>query len=125
RVYDRGALSEPDYRAAEASYREAEIRCQSAEQALVNLGLPIRAADVKEVGAEDRRRRVQFLGIPEAIARDLDPKTTTANLLPVVSPLDGVLVARDVVAGEVVDTAKVLCVVADVRRLWVTLSLRE
>src|SRR5439155_5796159 len=46
-------------------------------------------------------------------------------LLPVVAPLDGVVVARDVVAGEVVDTTKVLFVVADVRRVWLTLSLRQ
>ena len=39
------------------------------------------------------------------------PKTTTANLIPLVAPLAGVVVGREVVAGEVVDTAKALFVV--------------
>ena len=40
------------------------------------------------------------------------------------APLDGVVVSRDVVAGEVVDTTKVLFVVADVRTMWLMLDLR-
>jgi cobalt-zinc-cadmium efflux system membrane fusion protein len=121
----RGAVADTDLRAAEAARLECEVRLQAAEQALVNLGLPPGAGAVKGLGADDLRRRVQFLGLPETIVQGLDPKTTTANLLPVVSPLDGVVVARDVVAGEVVDTTKVLLVVADVRRMWATLGLRE
>lgn len=119
-----GAFPARSVREAEAAAREAEIRLLTAEQALVNLGLPIRAEDVKGLTSEEVRRRVQFLGLPEAIAQTFDPRTTTANLLPVVSPLDGVVAAREVVAGEVVDAAKVLFVVTDVRRMWLTLSLR-
>jgi cobalt-zinc-cadmium efflux system membrane fusion protein len=124
RAYDRGALPDGDLRAAEASQREAEVRLQTAEQALVNLGLPAPAGDFKGLGADELRRRVQILGLPEAVTRELDPKATSANLLPIVAPLDGVVVSRDVVPGEVVDTARVLFVVADVRRMGVTLSLR-
>jgi len=123
-AWDRGALPEIDLRVAEASLREAEVRLRSAEQALVNLGLPIRAEDVKGLGSEEGRRRVQFLGLPDSVRKRLDDKTTD-NLLPVVAPLDGVVAARDVVAGEMVDTAKVLFVVADVRQMWLTLHLRQ
>jgi cobalt-zinc-cadmium efflux system membrane fusion protein len=125
RAYDRGALPEPDYRAAEASHREAEVRAQAAEQALLNLGLPVRAEDFRGLAADEARRRVQFLGLPQLIADKFDPKTTTASLLPVVSPIDGVVVAREVVAGEIVDTAKVLLVVADPRQMWLTLGVRQ
>jgi cobalt-zinc-cadmium efflux system membrane fusion protein len=86
--------------------------------------LPIRADDIKGLPPEELRQRIQFLGIPEALARQFDSRTTTTNLLPVVSSLEGVVVAREVVAGEVVDAAKVLFVVADVRQLWLTLNLR-
>ena len=40
------------------------------------------------------------------------------------APLDGVVVSRDVVAGEGVDASKVLLVVADTRRMWLNLDLR-
>jgi cobalt-zinc-cadmium efflux system membrane fusion protein len=111
--------------AAEAAFREAEIRLQTAEQALVNLGLPIRGEEVKRLPPEELRRRVQFLGLPESVTKALDPRTASANLIPVASPLDGVVVAREVVAGEVVDVTKVLFVVADVRSMWMTLNLPE
>jgi cobalt-zinc-cadmium efflux system membrane fusion protein len=124
RLVERGAGSEADLAHAEASLREGEVRLQAAEQALVNLGLPTPAGDLKGLDADDLRRRVQFLGVPETLTRSFDPKATSANLLPIVAPLDGVVATRDVVAGEVVDTARVLFVVADVRRMWVTLSLR-
>ncbi len=117
-------LPERTLEQAEAAAREAQIRLATAEQALVNLGLPIRADDIKGLLPEELRQRVQFLGIPEALARQFDSRTTTTNLLPVVSSLEGVVVAREVVAGEVVDAAKVLFVVADVRQLWLTLNLR-
>jgi cobalt-zinc-cadmium efflux system membrane fusion protein len=42
-----------------------------------------------------------------------------------VSPVAGVIVNREVVAGEVVDTAKTLFIVADTRQMWLTLNLRQ
>jgi cobalt-zinc-cadmium efflux system membrane fusion protein len=109
---------------AEAALREAQIRLVSAQQALLNLGLPIRAEEVQRLTPDQIGTRMQFLGLPEDIIRTLDPKTTTANLIPVKSPLDGVVVGRKVVAGEVVDTTKTLFVVADPRQMWLTLDVR-
>jgi cobalt-zinc-cadmium efflux system membrane fusion protein len=125
RAFDRGALPAADLQAAETALRESEIRLQAAEQALVNLGLPARGENVKGLAADEARRRVQFLGLPESVTQRLDVRTTTANLLPVVSPLDGVVVAREAMAGEVVDATKVLFVVTDVRTMWLTLQPRQ
>lgn len=119
-----GAVPERQLKEADAALREAQIRLATAEQALVNLGLPIRADDLRVLRPEEMARRVQFLGLPDVVAHTLDPRTTTANLLPLRAPLDGVVVSREVVAGEVVDNAKVLFVVADTGRMWLTLSVR-
>lgn len=108
----------------EASLREARIRLVSAQQALVNLGLPIQADELKNLAEDKLGEKVQFLGIPENIARTLNPRTTSGNLLPVVSPVSGTVVAREAVAGEVVDAAKVLFVVADTRQMWLCLDVR-
>jgi cobalt-zinc-cadmium efflux system membrane fusion protein len=123
-AYESGAVPEARMRETEAGLQEARIRLLGAEQALANLGLPVRAGDFKGCAAEEVARRVRFLGLPEAAARTLGTETTTANLLPLLAPLDGVVVGREAVAGEVVDATRTLFVVADTRRLWLTLHVR-
>ena len=122
--YVQGVIPEPRFREAEAALHEAQIRLLSAQHALLNLGLPIRAAEVKGLTPEEIARRVQFLGLPESITQTLDPQTTTANLSPVKAPLDGVVVERRAVAGELADPSKPLFVVADTQRMWLTLHVR-
>jgi cobalt-zinc-cadmium efflux system membrane fusion protein len=108
----------------EAAVRESEIRLSAARQALVNLGLPLDAADVRKLTADQLEAKLQFLGIPESVVKGLDPKATTTNLLPLVAPADGVVVSRDVVAGEVVDPARILFEVVDPTALWLTVDLK-
>jgi cobalt-zinc-cadmium efflux system membrane fusion protein len=118
-----GAISDRRLREAEAAVSEANIRLAAAQQALTNLGLPIQSESLKNIPEERLADRLRLLGLPAALADSLDAQAT-GNLLPVRSPLDGVIVSRDVVAGEVVDTAKVLFAVADVRQMWLNLDLR-
>ncbi len=121
-VYRSGAAQDVEARAA---LREAEIRLVSAEQSLLNLGLPVRADDLKGLAAEEIAKRIRFLGLPEPVVKSLSPQTATANLIPVTAPHDGVVVSRDVVPGVVVDNMKVLFVVADLSRMWLTLNVRQ
>ena len=51
------------------------------------------------------------------------PDETTSNLLPVKAPMDGIVVARQVVAGEMVNASRVLFQVADTSRMWLTLNV--
>lgn len=107
----------------ETTVSEAGIRLTTAVQALTNLGLPVRVETLDNVPDDRLADRLRFLGLPEALADTLPP-AASGNLLPVVAPLDGVVTARDVVAGEVVGESKVLFVVADTGRMWLTLDLR-
>lgn len=118
-----GAVAEARVREAEAAVREAEIRLDAARQSLVNLGLPV-AGDLQKLTPAQLEAGVKFLGLSEEVVKSFDTGRATTNLLPLVAPLDGVIVSRDVVAGEVVDNAKLLFTVADARRMWVTLDLR-
>lgn len=119
-----GILGARTLQEAEAALRESRIRLLSAQQTLVNLGLPIQADQLKDMSDDRLTDKLQFLGLPESLTSALDRKTTTANLLPIKAPLDGVVVGREAVAGEVVDTAKVLFTIADVRRMWLTLDVK-
>ena len=110
---------------AEAALREAQVRLVAAQQALVNMGLPVAAEDFKELSPAEAGRRTQFLGLPETVTRKLDPRTATANLVPVKAPLKGVLVGRKVAAGEQADPSRSLFVVADTRRMWLLLHVPQ
>jgi cobalt-zinc-cadmium efflux system membrane fusion protein len=109
---------------AEAALREAEIKLTSAEQGLVNLGftLPENLAqrEGKKLG-EDLRH----LGIPTDLLPALEGRPQTSNLIPLVSPVGGVLVAAHIVNGEAADPSTAAMVVADPGRMWLNLSVRQ
>jgi cobalt-zinc-cadmium efflux system membrane fusion protein len=115
------AVPAQQLREAEAAVKDAETRLLSAEQALHNLGLPLRAADYAKLSADDAARRLRSLGIPDAATPGGEP--TTANLLPVTAPLAGTVLKADVVVGEVVQGGKVLFVVVDPSRVWLILNV--
>jgi cobalt-zinc-cadmium efflux system membrane fusion protein len=109
---------------AEAAFQESEIAFITARQALVNLGLEM-ADQFDGRDATKLAEEIRFLGIPPSSLARLPAETKTANLLPLRTPYAGVVVASDVVAGEVVDATKLLFTVADPRSLWLLLSVRQ
>lgn len=113
-----------DVQAAEAAVEEAEVRLATAEDALSALGMPLGAGDVRGLSPADLGRRVQFLGLPAALAKELAGRTASSNLLPMVAPLDGEVVASAAVKDEAADPTKSLFVVADTGRMWLTLRVR-
>jgi cobalt-zinc-cadmium efflux system membrane fusion protein len=117
---DQGFRNKSDLIAADAESREASIRLFNARQSLVNLGLVVPNLKTGEVPEE---HSVQLLGLPESIRADLDPERASANLIPVVAPLDGVVVSRSVVEGEMIETGKPMFVVADNSRMWIKLDV--
>lgn len=111
-------------REARAAADEARIQLVTAQQALSNLGMPVEADTLRGLEPAEATRRVQFLGLPAGLAASLAGRTSSANLLPLLAPQDGVVVSRDAVAGESVDTKKALFVLADTSWLWLQLEVR-
>lgn len=110
---------------AEAAVREVRIRLLNAQQALSNLGMQVAIPEVTAVSDSALAEKMRLVGLPAELAEELPSATSSANLIPVVAPLDGVVTARDVVAGEVVDTARALFTIVDTRRMWVLLDVRS
>lgn len=106
---------------AQAALREAEIRVFNARQALINLGL---TAPVEMAGIPNERE-LQLLGLPKEVQSSLDVGAPSANLVPLISPLDGVVIGREVVAGEVVEASKPLFTIADPRRMWLMIDVPQ
>lgn len=108
---------------AETAFAQAEAEVLSAQQSLANLGLPINVSELRGRANDAIVDRLRFLGLPEDLVSQFAPQTTTANLIPIRSPLDGVIVDRQVVAGEVVDPTRTLFQVADPSQMWLTLNI--
>lgn len=108
---------------AEAARTQAEAAVRKSVQTLQNLGLPISLEDVYEQIDVDLSRRLQFLGLPQSVSAEFVSRGTTANLIPVVAPRVGIVVSRDVVAGEVIDTTRTLFTIADTSRMWIVLNV--
>jgi len=108
---------------AEAARAEAEAAVRKTVQSLQNLGLPLYLEEVFHRNDAELSQHLRFLGLPQTIVKDLDAGRTTANLVPVVAPRDGVVVIRDVVAGEVATTNRMLFTIADTSVMWLVLSV--
>ena len=118
-----GVVSAQSVREAEAALAETETRLQAASQALANLDLSVNPADFRDLALDDVIGRMRLVGVP-AGTPDLDPKTATATLIPVRAPFAGVVLSADAVAGEAAEPGRPLFVIADPRKVWVTLHVR-
>lgn len=120
-----GVVSERQLREAEAAERESEVRLLGAEQTLANLGIPARTAAYAELPLDGVMGRIRFLGMTEAEVAKLGQSPTSANLFPIRSPRDGIVLSSDIVAGEVVDSSRTSFVVVDPSVVWLTLHVAE
>src|SRR6185369_8542749 len=91
------AIAEREFMEIKTEAEAADIQLHRAQQALVNLGLPVEADEFANLKADEIAKRVQFLGLPKELVAGLDASETTSNLLPLRSSLDGVVVARNAV----------------------------
>ena len=108
---------------AQADYEKAQVQVLSAQQSLANLGLTVDLEAMKKLPHDEQLKQLRQLGVAELLESKGQPELTTANLLPIRSPMSGVVVTREVVAGEVVDSSRVLFRVADTSQMWVTLNV--
>jgi cobalt-zinc-cadmium efflux system membrane fusion protein len=115
-------VAEQRRREAEAASKDAEVRLLAAGQALSNLGLPVKVADYRALPLDEVVKRMRLLGVPSQTT-GIDTQAATANLLPVRSTLGGVVLTANLVAGEAAESGKVLFVVVDPSRLWLTLHV--
>lgn len=120
-----GVLSQAQFNEAEAAQREAQIRLLSAQQALVNLGLPVPLDELKKLSPEELSSRLRFLGLPAEVASWAGTQTLSTNLYPILATRDGVVSSVKAVTGEVADPTKPLFVVTDTSHMWIVLNVRN
>jgi cobalt-zinc-cadmium efflux system membrane fusion protein len=118
-------ISEKAIRDAEAALREANIKLMADQQALNNLGLPIKLDAIKGRSDAELATYVRLLGLPDSVTKNADTATLTANLLPLKAPFKGEVVVRNAVVGEQATPATPIYAVADMSQLWVLLDVRR
>jgi len=118
-------IPEQEFNEALTAAEEATIAVGRAQQTLVNMGLPVNAEEFASLSSQEIANRLQFLGLPSDIISSGESSTVTSNLLPLRSPLTGVIVNRNAVDGEVVTPTSTLFDVVDTSRLWLTLNVRQ
>ena len=123
--FAHGEVSVKQIRAAETELRKAKVDLFNAHQALVSLGLPIDVNECQKLPEAELEKRVKFLVLGESLIARLDPETTSASLLPIHAPFDGIVIGRDVSIGEVVSPEETSFEVADLSKMWVLLNVRE
>lgn len=116
--------AEKAVREAEAMVEEARLRVLTAEQTLANLGL-VPPDGLDRLDAKEVMMRLKFLGFPKAVVDSLPADVLSANMLPVLAVQAGQVVTADVVSGEVIDPTRVLFVTANVRKMRLTLNVRQ
>lgn len=120
-----GIVAGRQLREAETALQEAKIDSARAQQKLINLGFNVDAEEFGDVSPEEITQRIQYLGLPDDTISSLRNESRTSNLFPLRSPLNGVIVQRNVVPGEVVDTSTTIFGVADVAQMWLVLDVRQ
>jgi cobalt-zinc-cadmium efflux system membrane fusion protein len=124
----KGILAERQIQETQTELGKARLRVLSAHQALANLDLAVSLDDWKDVTEAELASRIRFLGLNENTIARLDGAAAKSGLLPITAPADGVLVAnenRQIVAGEAVESGRLLFVVADVSRIWLMLDVPQ
>lgn len=119
-----GYRAQSELQEAEAAAREARIQWLNSQQALMNLGFSLSGLDVTSITDDELATRMRHLGLSADLMKAIGKSTESANLIPITSPMDGVVVSRDVVSGEAVELSRPIFTVADLRRMWVMLDAR-
>lgn len=108
---------------AEAALAKSRVDVLNSEQAIRNLGLKIDADDLRGLSEQRAIEELRFLGIPQTYRDNVDSSAASTNLLPVVAPISGTIVARSVSLGEVINPSVRLFEIADTSQMWLELSL--
>jgi len=123
--FSQGEVPGQQIQQAATELRKARVDMFNAQQALISLGLPIKLSEWEGLSEEALQKKIKFLGLPAALVSQLDPNATTASLLPICAPFDGIVTGRDLAIGEIVSPAEAHFEIGDVSRMWIELHVRE
>ena len=108
---------------AQTALEQANIRVRQAQEALSNLGLRIDVDELRGLSQQTQALRMRHLGITGGVHETLDESAASANLIPLVASLNGIVTFREAVPGEVVSSSEMLFQLADTENMWLRLNV--
>jgi cobalt-zinc-cadmium efflux system membrane fusion protein len=123
--FGKGEVARKQVEEAETELRKSRVELFNSQQTLISLGLKIKLEEWQNLSEADLELRIKFLGVPDSIVSGLDPDATTATLLPIFAPFDGIVIGHTLAKGEVVSPTQTHFQIADVSQMWIVLDVRE
>lgn len=124
--------AQSSYLKTQAKLHEAELAFERARdlleaKAVSRAEVQKREAELKSARAEAReaRARLELLGMRDEDVARLGREHTVHPYIPIQSPFDGRVIARNVTKGEVIETDDMLFQVADLSTVWVIVNVPE
>lgn len=129
-------VNAPDVAAAKAAYLSAQADLQMRQTALERQRLLLKEGVGSRSALEEAQALFERAQVAKKLARqgllnlgfadsDIASMKDAGSSLPLRSPFTGTVVSRSAVLGEVVNTGDTLFEVADLRNVWVELSVPE
>ncbi len=116
---EAGVRTKAELAEADAKARTAQVAIFEGEQALLNLGFDVKAADLVALTPADQMARLRTLGLPAAASTSV----RSANVMPIFAPRAGIVTELSAVDGVTVETGGLLAVIADTDELRVNLAV--
>ncbi len=109
---------------AQAALRQAVVAVDGAMRALRNLGLEVNSDHLRALEPGQAAIAVRNLGWERSATEDAEPhKDLSDNWIAVSSPLEGRVVQRNTVVGEVVSRGTEMFRISDTRTVWMDLRV--
>ena len=113
-----GAIPAKRLLEVQTGLQQAAVAVDRAVRALENLGLRVDVNPLRLLGPEQTKAAIRKLGM-EQITTD----GGSDNLIAVIAPLEGRVVRRESVVGEVVDRGSEMFRIVDTRTVWLDLRV--
>jgi membrane fusion protein, heavy metal efflux system len=121
---NKGVVTKQRILEAQTELQKAKTAILRTHQTLLNLGFQISYEKMLNLSEIERVNKMLYLGFPDNLQQKLKKANIrTNNLYPVLAFLDGTLIERSAVSGEVINTQNVLFKIADTERMWLVLNV--
>jgi RND family efflux transporter MFP subunit len=98
--------------------QQATVAVEQAIRGFVNLGLQVDLDALRSMSLNQSKVAIRRIGMEQ-----IETINGSENLIAVVAPLEGRVVNRDAVIGEVVDRGSLMFCIADTRSVWLDLRV--
>ncbi len=120
----KGVVTKQRILEAQTELQKAKTAILRTHQTLLNLGFEISYEKMLDLSEIERVKKMLFLGFSDNLQQKLrKANIRTNNLYPVLASMDGTLIERSAVSGEVINTQNVLFKIADTERMWLVLNV--